>query len=249
MSSAPEPTGGQRRGLGRGLEVLLGGAAQIELAAAPGRRDPSQPAPAPPPLRPRSHVRPRRVDPLAGSGPAGARPAAGRGRLGADRRRAPLARRAGGRRRHGARGRAAGRRPGVAAPRPGRERRPRAALAGRGGACLRRARRRVRAVARGRRGARRTVEAVGLEPAPHARAPGRRAGRWSSAASCRRVTPARCSRFQTRRVAGAWRGRSSAAGCPSARPSGPHAGPARSRSRAREPLRSTPPWPPAPARR
>ncbi len=35
MSSAPEPTGGQRRGLGRGLEVLLGGAAQIELAELP----------------------------------------------------------------------------------------------------------------------------------------------------------------------------------------------------------------------
>ncbi len=35
MSSAPEPTGAQRRGLGRGLEVLLGGAAQSELAELP----------------------------------------------------------------------------------------------------------------------------------------------------------------------------------------------------------------------
>jgi ParB family chromosome partitioning protein len=35
LSSAPEPTGGQRRGLGRGLEVLLGGAAQAELAELP----------------------------------------------------------------------------------------------------------------------------------------------------------------------------------------------------------------------
>jgi ParB family chromosome partitioning protein len=35
LSSAPEPTGGQRRGLGRGLEVLLGGAAQTELAELP----------------------------------------------------------------------------------------------------------------------------------------------------------------------------------------------------------------------
>jgi ParB family chromosome partitioning protein len=35
LSSAPEPSGGQRRGLGRGLEVLLGGAAQSELAELP----------------------------------------------------------------------------------------------------------------------------------------------------------------------------------------------------------------------
>ena len=35
MSSAPEPAGSQRRGLGRGLEVLLGGAAQSELAELP----------------------------------------------------------------------------------------------------------------------------------------------------------------------------------------------------------------------
>jgi len=35
VSSAPEPTGGQRRGRGRGLEVLLGGAAQAELAELP----------------------------------------------------------------------------------------------------------------------------------------------------------------------------------------------------------------------
>ncbi len=34
MSSAPEPVGG-RRGLGRGLEVLLGGAAQVDLAELP----------------------------------------------------------------------------------------------------------------------------------------------------------------------------------------------------------------------
>jgi ParB family transcriptional regulator, chromosome partitioning protein len=35
LSSAPEPTGGARRGLGRGLEVLLGGAAQADLAQLP----------------------------------------------------------------------------------------------------------------------------------------------------------------------------------------------------------------------
>src|SRR5207302_601739 len=35
LSSAPEPTGDGRRGLGRGLEVLLGGAAQAELAQLP----------------------------------------------------------------------------------------------------------------------------------------------------------------------------------------------------------------------
>ena len=35
MSSAPEPSGPTRRGLGRGLEVLLGGAADIDLAQLP----------------------------------------------------------------------------------------------------------------------------------------------------------------------------------------------------------------------
>ncbi len=35
MSSAPEPSPGSRRGLGRGLEVLLGGAAQSDLAQLP----------------------------------------------------------------------------------------------------------------------------------------------------------------------------------------------------------------------
>ncbi len=35
MSSAPEPTGSGRRGLGRGLEVLLGGAPEIDLAELP----------------------------------------------------------------------------------------------------------------------------------------------------------------------------------------------------------------------
>src|SRR5205807_6632910 len=35
LSSAPEPTGNGRRGLGRGLEVLLGGAAQADLAQLP----------------------------------------------------------------------------------------------------------------------------------------------------------------------------------------------------------------------
>jgi ParB family chromosome partitioning protein len=35
LSSAPEPAGSGRRGLGRGLEVLLGGAAQIDLAQLP----------------------------------------------------------------------------------------------------------------------------------------------------------------------------------------------------------------------
>ena len=35
MSSAPEPVGGGRRGLGRGLEVLLGGAPEVDLAQLP----------------------------------------------------------------------------------------------------------------------------------------------------------------------------------------------------------------------
>ena len=99
MSSAPEPTGAQRRGLGRGLEVLLGGAAQSELAELPVD------AIHPNPRQPR-----RRFDHEADAGLAesirsqgvvqpGARPSPGRGRLGADRRRAPLARRTRGRRR------------------------------------------------------------------------------------------------------------------------------------------------------
>ena len=35
MSSAPEPAGSGRRGLGRGLEVLLGGATHVDLAQLP----------------------------------------------------------------------------------------------------------------------------------------------------------------------------------------------------------------------
>jgi ParB family transcriptional regulator, chromosome partitioning protein len=35
LSSAPEPVGSGRRGLGRGLEVLLGGATQVDLAQLP----------------------------------------------------------------------------------------------------------------------------------------------------------------------------------------------------------------------
>jgi len=35
LSSAPEPTGNGRRGLGRGLEVLLGGATHVDLAELP----------------------------------------------------------------------------------------------------------------------------------------------------------------------------------------------------------------------
>ena len=94
MSSAPSSP---RRGLGRGLEVLIGGAAGPELANLPVD------AIHPNPRQPR-----RRFDSEAASGlaesiraqglvqPVLVRPRAGR-RLRADRRRAPLARRAGGR--------------------------------------------------------------------------------------------------------------------------------------------------------
>jgi ParB family transcriptional regulator, chromosome partitioning protein len=46
LSSAPEPTPGARRGLGRGLEVLLGGASSVDLAELPVdaiRPNPRQP--------------------------------------------------------------------------------------------------------------------------------------------------------------------------------------------------------------
>ena len=53
----------QRRGLGRGLEVLIGGATEQRARAAAGRRDPPEPAPAAAALRPRGRRRARRVDP------------------------------------------------------------------------------------------------------------------------------------------------------------------------------------------
>ena len=62
---------------------------------------------------------------------------------------------------------------------------------------------------------------------------------WSSAASSRKATRVPCSRCRTRKDAAGSRGRSSAAGCPCAPPSGPRAGPARGRSRGARRRRST----------
>ncbi len=144
LSSVPK----ERRGLGRGLEVLLGEAGQPELVHLPVETI------HPNPRQPR-----RRFEPEAAAGLASSirlqgvlQPivvaAAGGWRLRAHRRRAALACRAAAGDRD-----AAGARPGrrgsrLAPPRARRERRPRAALPGRGSAGLRVARRRVRALAR-----------------------------------------------------------------------------------------------------
>ena len=133
LSSAPDST--QRRGLGRGLEVLIGGGAgEPELAAPARRRDPPEPAPAAAAVRARGDRRPRRLDPQPGRPAAGRRAAARARRLRADRRRAPLARGPRGGPRDAAGDRARGRRPRHAAPRARRERRAREPVAGRGGA-------------------------------------------------------------------------------------------------------------------
>ena len=102
------------------------------------------------------------------------------GRLRADRGRAALARGADGRPGDRAGGRPGGRRPRLAAPRARRERRPREAVPGRRGACLCAPPRRVRPLARRGGGARRAVEAVGLESRPAARPPRRPPLDWSS---------------------------------------------------------------------
>ena len=124
LSAVPE----KRRGLGRGLEVLVGGAGRAGARAPARRDDPREPAPAAEALRQRGDERAGRLDPRAGAGPAGRRAPAAGGRLRADRRRAPLAGRSRGRGSDGAGARARGRRPRLAPARPRRERRPRAAV-------------------------------------------------------------------------------------------------------------------------
>ena len=134
------------------LEVLIGGGSR---AAHIPSTDPREPAPAAEALRRRGDRGARRVGPRAGSHPAGRRPPgeAGGYELIAGERRWRAAREAGLRDRPGARPR--GRRPRRAPARPGRERRARGAVADRGSARLRRARGRVRALARrGRRAGR-----------------------------------------------------------------------------------------------
>ena len=120
----------QRRGLGRGFEVLVGGAGdEPELAHLPRRDDPPEPAPAAAPLR-RTRRRPGSPTRSAPQGvlqPVVVRPRADGGyELIAGERRWRAAREAGLADR--ARARARGRRPRRAPARPGRERRARGAL-------------------------------------------------------------------------------------------------------------------------
>ena len=166
MSSAASP----RRGLGRGFEVLIGGA-EPELAHLPV--DQIHPNPQQPRKRFDGEASAGLAESIRAQGadPAGRRAAAARGRLRADRRRAPLARRARGRHRRPCR-------------RSIREADDRdTLLLGlvenvaredlspiEEARALRDAARRVRPLARRGRRARRPVEAGGLEPRPAARA-------------------------------------------------------------------------------
>ena len=97
----PRPRGPDRRRRGR----------RTAARAPAGRRDSREPAPAAPALRARGDHRPRELDQAARAAPADRRAAAAGGRLRADRRRAPLARRPRGRARDPARAHPRGRRP------------------------------------------------------------------------------------------------------------------------------------------
>ncbi len=229
MSNAASP----RRGLGRGFEVLIGGAASVELAHVPIEQIHANPR------QPR-----RRFDHSSTAGLADSirlqgivQPVVLRPRLEggyeliAGERRWRAAREAGLPDR--ARADPRGRRPRHAPPRARRERREREPLPGRGGARIRGADGRVRAVAR--RGlasgsvarSRRSPTSCGSSSSPTT------CSRWSSAASSPRGTPGRSSPFPTTPSGGGSRGRSSRRGCPCGRPSVRHAGRARRRSRAR----------------
>ena len=96
------------------------------------------------------------------------------------------------------------------------------------------------ALARRRRRACRPVEAVGLEPDPAARASGRRARHGRARPARPRVMRAPCSRCRITRDAAASRARSCGRDCRCARPSSARSGPARSRSRASARRRSIP---------
>ena len=166
MSSVPK----ERRGLGRGLEVLLGEAGQPELLHLPVETIHPNPRQPQTPLRARGCRRPGELDPAARRAPADRRAASLRGgfELIAGERRWRAARAAGVATLPARRPRRRGSR--LTSPRARRERRPRTALPGRGGARVRVARRRVRALARRRRGARRPLEVGCLEPPSPARA-------------------------------------------------------------------------------
>ena len=103
----------------------------------------------------------------------------------------------------------------------------------RGGARLRAAAGRVRALARRGLRAGRPLEAGDLEQDAAARAPRRRARDGRARRAPRRATPARCSRSPTRPSGGGSRARSSRRGCRCVPPSERRAGRARARSRAR----------------
>ncbi len=170
MSSAPD-TSSPRRGLGRGLEVLVGGAgADGDLLHLPVDA-----------IHPNARQPRRRFEPEATSGLAASlrhqgvlqpivvrpRPEGGYELVAG---RAPLARCARGRARDAAGPRPRGRRPRRPAARARRERRPREPLPRGGGARVRDARRRVRALARRGRGARRSLQTGRLQQAAPARA-------------------------------------------------------------------------------
>ena len=167
------------RGMGRGLAALLTPSA---TAGAPGDRDLRQ-LPVelitPNPRQPRRSFDEEALIALAGSlgergvlQPVLVRPL-GRRHLRADRRRAPLARRAAGRAPDHPRARPHPRRRRVARARADREHGPRGPQPGRGGARVRAAGRGARAHARGDRPPRRPLARRGLEPPAPARPPRR----------------------------------------------------------------------------
>ena len=219
MSSAPSP----RRGLGRGLEVLIGGQPATELANLPiglVHANPRQPR--------------RRFDHETTAGLAESIRAQGVVQPVVVR-----SRREGGELIAGERRWRAAREAGLETiPAVVRESGDREALllglvenvareqlTRRGGAGLRPARRRVRARSRRDRRPGRTVQAVGLEPHAPARLAGGRA-RDARARRAQRGHARAVLAVPTTRTGAAWPARSSSAGCPCGKPSAPPAGPA-----------------------
>ena len=188
----------QRRGLGRGLELLVGGGGRAAGARAdPRRRHRAERAPAAPALRAGGDGRARRVDPQAGAAAAGRRSAAAGRRLRADRRRATVARRARSGHRGSAGARARGGRSRLAAARARRERRAGAALGGRGGARVRGAARRVRPVARRARASASAARSRRCRTGCGCSSCRTRCSGCSPAASSPKVMRGPCSRFRT----------------------------------------------------
>ena len=132
------------RGMGRGLAAILSSTAERDAERDPELRELPVDLIGPNPHQPRQRFDEASLVALADSlrgarrAAAGARPPAPRRHLRADRRRAPLARRAARGLRHDPRARAPARRRRVARARADREHGPRGPHAGRGGARLRR---------------------------------------------------------------------------------------------------------------